>query len=205
MADLKVQKVEVTTKFNGIGEIKEAIREGRIMPGEQIVIYADGHDTIWDVIGKDCEELVDPNLAHSITIQLHGLLEGRPFDENGSNIWKKSSIRAYLNSEEFAARFADLTPHLAKVRKDTDGKQTEDTFFLLSKEEYDPDKTPYPYYKDKKHRVKYNDEGYANWHWMRSAGRGNALTTWYVNTSGIAGHINASTSLHSTPACVIGA
>lgn len=208
MAILKVQRVATELMFSGIEKIREEIKAGNIFPGDQIVITMDGHDTIWDVIGKDCEELVNPEFTHSITIQLHGLLEERSFDETGdwgSNVWESSDIREYLNGEEFAARFADIVPYLSKVRKgNSNGKQTEDLFFLLSKEEYTPGKTPYPYYEDIRNRVKFSDEGYSDWHWTRSAFRGYAGSAWNVHSSGYVSSSTASSAHRFSPACVIG-
>ena len=113
-------------------------------------------------------------------------------------------MREYLQSDEFKERFADLIPYLAKVKKNnSNGEQTEDLFFLLSKEEFDPDETPYEFYENKANRVKFTEDGNTCRHWTRSAHRGNSNGTWCVNSDGSVNGTNADWASRCAPACTI--
>lgn len=203
-----------TSKEYSLEQLRELIRSGKaaeeLSVGNQLTITFDGKEVLYDVIGIDAEKLVNPDLKHSITIQAHTLFEERAFNntDKGSetNIWETSDIRAYLNSEEYAARFADLIPYLQKVYKDNaDRNPTEETFFLLSLDEYKEDKTPYPFYKGGEiNRVKADENGETDWHWTRSASRGNAYNAWLVSAGGYAYSNNARDAIRFAPACVIG-
>lgn len=203
-----------TSKEYSLEQLRELIRSGKaaeeLNVGDQITVTFDGKEVLYDIIGIDAEKLVNPDLKHSITIQAHTLFEERAFNntDKGSetNIWETSDIRAYLNSEEYAARFADLVPYLQKVYKDNaDRKPTEDTFFLLSLDEFEEDKTPYPFYKGGEiSRVKATENGETDWHWTRSAYRGYAYITWIVYAGGYANDNYARYALRFAPACVIG-
>ena len=87
----------------------------------------------------------------------------------------------------------------------TNGRETVDTFFLLSVAEYDAKDTPYEYYKDKPYRAaKHAKDDFNDWHRTRSAYRGNSCDTWYVNSSGYFYNDDASASMRCAPACAIG-
>ena len=113
--------------------------------------------------------------------------------------------REYLQSDEFKERFADLIPYLAKVKKNnSNGEQTEDLFFLLSKEEFDPEETPYEFYENKANRVKFTEDGNTCSHWTRSAYRGSSYLTWYVSSDGSVNHHGyANWAIRCAPACTI--
>lgn len=122
----------------------------------------------------------------------------------GSNAWADSELREYLQSDEFKERFADLIPYLAKVKKNnSNGEQTEDLFFLLSKEEFDPEETPYEFYENKANRVKFTEDGNTCRHWTRSAGRGTSSNAWCVSSDGYVGYYHASWANRCAPACTI--
>lgn len=166
-------KKTITTKSLYLDGIQEAVINHDITPGDCIYLDFDGNPTAHDVIGVDVEDLTVPG-RHSITVQMHDLLEKRPFDTKGiygSSVWAASDLRRYLNNDEFKGRYeTDLMPRLGAVRKmNSSGKTTEDMFFLLSADELDPEKTPYPYYEDKRNRVKFVPDGYTDCYWTRSA------------------------------------
>ncbi|MCD8050051.1 MAG: DUF1566 domain-containing protein [Clostridiales bacterium] len=194
------------TTYTDMGEVKKAVLAGEINVGDCISVTLGGKPALFDVIGLDVDDLAETGYQHSVTIQAHDLLEERPFDETdtwGSNVWETSDIRAYLNSK-FKARVPALTPYLGTAKKiNSNGSITEDRFFLLSKDEYDPDVTPYPYYRNQRNRVKFDPDGYADWHWTRSAGRSNAYSAWYVNSSGGVYSSGASGAFRFAPACVL--
>ncbi|MBQ8279712.1 MAG: hypothetical protein IJZ23_07720 [Roseburia sp.] len=203
-----------TSKEYSLEQLQELIRSGKaaeeLSVGDQLTVTFDGKEMLYDIIGIDVEKLVNPDLKHSITIQAHTLFEERAFNntDKGSetNIWETSDIRAYLNSEEYAARFTGLIPYLQKVYKENaDRNPTEETFFLLSLDEYKEDKTPYPFYKGGEiNRVKADENGETDWHWTRSAFRGYACSAWSVGAGGYASNYNARYALRFAPACVIG-
>lgn len=198
---------EDITRFSSWDEIEAKVISGEIKVGNQIGVEMDGELATFDVIGIGEENPVekdDKTLCY-VTIQLHDLLEERPFDIKGawgSNEWETSEIREYLNSFEFMNRFADLPEHLAKVwKKNNSGEDTADMFFLLSVDEYDPDKTPYSFYHNQRNRVKFGPDDRTDWHWTRSANRGNATYTWLVSSTGTVTYaINA---YRFSPACVL--
>ena len=179
------KELNITHKYKKtftLDELRALIRNGEIQNhvsvGDTIWIMFDGKEVPYDVIGFDVEELADKTLDHSMTIQAHVAIEAREFDtkgDYGSNVWADSELREYLQSDEFKERFADLIPYLAKVKKNnSNGEQTEDLFFLLSKEEFDPEETPYEFYENKANRVKFTEDGNTCRHWTRSANRGNS-------------------------------
>ena len=201
-----------TTQPISLEWIQEVVRLGRardyFSEGDTIDIEFDGEVIQHDIIGIDAEKLVDKSLEHSITIQMHDLvMEERPFDttgDYGSNVWADSELREYLQSDEFKERFADLIPYLAKVKKNnSNGEQTEDLFFLLSKEEFDPEETPYEFYENKANRVKFTEDGNTCSHWTRSAYRGDSSNTWCVNSDGYVTNTNAHWANRCAPACTI--
>ena len=164
------KELNITHKYKKtftLDELRALIRNGEIQNhvsvGDTIWIMFDGKEVPYDVIGFDVEELADKTLDHSMTIQAHVAIEAREFDtkgDYGSNVWADSELREYLQSDEFKERFADLIPYLAKVKKNnSNGEQTEDLFFLLSKEEFDPEETPYEFYENKANRVKFTEDG----------------------------------------------
>lgn len=209
------KSVSVTHKYKKtftLDELRTLIRSGEIQNhvsvGDTIWIMFDGKEVPYDVIGFDVEELADKTLDHSMTIQAHVAIEAREFDtkgDYGSNVWADSELREYLQSDEFKERFADLIPYLAKVKKNnSNGEQTEDLFFLLSKEEFDPDETPYEFYENKANRVKFTEDGNTCRHWTRSANRGTSYGTWYVNSDGtVSYHYAANRAIRCAPACTI--
>ncbi len=204
-----IQKRETSISME---DLQRAVREGRasdiVKVGDQILINFDGEDTPYDVIGIDAEELADPEKKHSVTIQAHNLIEEHPFDTSGtwgSNNWESSELRAYLNSNEYKERYRDLIPYLTPVKKKNGKKpDTEELFFLPSKDEYDPDLTPYPFYKIRGNAIKTDEDGDPDWHWTRSAYRGYASGVWIVRSTGAVGYGHARTAYRCAPACVIG-
>ena len=208
------KELNITHKYKKtftLDELRALIRNGEIQNhvsvGDTIWIMFDGKEVPYDVIGFDVEELADKTLDHSMTIQAHVAIEAREFDtkgDYGSNVWADSELREYLQSDEFKERFADLIPYLAKVKKNnSNGEQTEDLFFLLSKEEFDPEETPYEFYENKANRVKFTEDGNTCRHWTRSAGRGNSSNAWYVYSDGYVHYSNAGWAYRCAPACTI--
>lgn len=208
------KELNITHKYKKtftLDELRALIRNGEIQNhvsvGDTIWIMFDGKEVPYDVIGFDVEELADKTLDHSMTIQAHVAIEAREFDtkgDYGSNVWADSELREYLQSDEFKERFADLIPYLAKVKKNnSNGEQTEDLFFLLSKEEFDPEETPYEFYENKANRVKFTEDGNTCRHWTRSAIRGDSYYTWYVHSDGNVYYYAASWAFRCAPACTI--
>ena len=63
----------------------------------------------------------------------------------------------------------------------------------------------YQRFRSERDCVKVNPEQETEWHWTRSAGRGNASNTWDVFASGNVSYYYAVNSGRFAPACVIGA
>lgn len=173
---------------------------------DTIWIMFDGKEVPYDVIGFDAEELADKTLEHSMTIQAHIAIERRPFDTKGdyTNSWADSELRKYLQSDEFKERFTDLVPFLATVKKNnSNGKQTEDLFFLLSKEELEPEGTPYEFYQNKANRVKFTENGCTCRHWTRTEYGGYSLANLCVYSDGHISGADAYWDIRCAPACII--
>ena len=207
-------KKTILTESVTLEEFRKLIREGRaaevLAAGDQIYIDFDGAAVPYDVIGIDVDTPAAKELKHTVTIQAHELIEERPFDTKGrygSNDWETSELREYLNSETYAARYAELAEYAIPVTKmNTNGRKTVDTFFLLSVGEYDAKNTPYEYYKGKPYRAaKHAKDDFNDWHRTRSAYRGNSYNTWYVYSSGsVDNYGGAGYSMRCAPACAIG-
>ena len=202
----------ITEKQYTLDEVREIVRAGKAAEvfkvGDQLLVNFDGREVPYDIIGIDAERLASKELKHSITLQAAELTEERSFDTKGrygSNCWRTSELREYLSSEEYLKRYADLVPYLAAVVKDnTDGQDTEELFFLLSKEEYEAETTPYEFYKKQKNCVKATPEGVTDWHWTRSANRGHSYYTWDVYAGGSVYYGSyAIYAIRCAPACVI--
>lgn len=183
-----------------IGKAREFFGENASME----VQVEDFGTVVFDVLDYDKEKLVDKNKKHSVTLAVRDLIfDPMPFSKNGRNEWKTSDIRKYINSEEFISRFEpEFRKLLFKVYKDNGpkGKETIDTFFLPSVEEM---KGGYVFFENEKKRVKITPERETNWYWTRSANRGGACSTWYVNPSGYVSYDRASWAYRFCPACVI--
>lgn len=206
-------KKTILTESVTLEELRKIIREGRaaevLAVGDQIFIDFDGAAVPYDVIGIDADTPAAEELKHTVTIQVHELIEERPFDTKGrygSNDWETSELREYLNSKTYAARCAELAKYAIPVTKmNTNGRKTVDTFFLLSVGEYDAKDTPYEYYKDKPYRAaKHAKDDFNDWHRTRSAYRGYSCNTWYVSSSGTVYGYDAYNSMRCAPACAIG-
>lgn len=191
-----------------LDELQAIIKAGKardyMTEGNQIYLLFDGKEVPYDVIGIDAEKPATQNVKHTVTIQAHTLLEERVYNSKG-NDWKSSEMREYLNSTAFLERFGeDLRPYLAPVIKDVDGEESTELVFLLSKEEFKEDTTPYPYYKKEINRVKADENGCTDWHITRSANRGGGCSAWYVYASGYVGFSTAYLAWRCAPACAIG-
>lgn len=120
----------------------------------------------------------------------------------------KSSIRRNMNSIAFKERFEEgfrrlLVPVL---KENGDREATLDTFFLLSVEEMKDEEKKYQRFRSERDCVKVNPEQETEWHWTRSAYRGDANFTWNVSASGSVNYYGfAVSSIRFAPACVIGA
>lgn len=188
-------------KFQEVIRNEEAAKTFKVH--DKIVLTFDGREELHEIIGIDAEELVDKDLKHSVTIQPVRLIgEERAFDEDGCNEWNKCSLRKYINSKEFISRYAeDIEKYTALViKKNGNYEDTQDRFFLLSKDEVCGG---YPVFKTERDRIKTDLNGETDWHRLRSAYRGYAHYAWYVNASGIVSNSSAIDANRFAPACVI--
>ena len=199
------RKIKESMSLEEIGQI---VYEGRAREffGEKgsISVEIEGVGTaIFDIIGYDAEKLMDPG-KHSMTLWMRDLLfEEMPFSAGGNNKWEDSDIRKYLQSDSFIKRFEPgFRKLLSPVYKDNgEAPETYDVFFLLSKEEL---KGGYEFINTEADRVKVDKNGETDWHWTRSATRGNASSTWYVYSSGnVDSYTCAIWTYRFSPACVI--
>lgn len=201
------RKTKETMNWEEIKEILSAGKAREFFGGAgNISVEVEGIGTaIFDIIGYDSEKLAGKDSKHSMTLWMRDLLfDEMAFDEEDSNKWESSSLRKHINSDAFVERFE---PGFRKLlspvyKKNDDRADTEDTFFLLSKEELEGG---YEFIKTERDCVKANKKGETDWHWTRSAYRGAAGYAWYVNPSGNVYGYGASWACRFSPACVISA
>ena len=103
-------------------DVQKIVRQGRagryFSIGDQLVTNKLNTQLIWDIIGIDQDIPVDSTKTHSLTLQLHNCLSSKvvfdatePDNPNswpysyGSNIWKESAVRQWLNSDKNAGQW----------------------------------------------------------------------------------------------------
>ena len=172
-------------------QIEEILAAGKAREtfGEdgQITVQVEGIGTaLLNILDYDKDKAADPDMQ-TMTLQFACLLfDEMPFDENGCNKWEKSSIRRNMNSIAFKERFEEgFRRLLIPVLKENEKK--------------------YQRFRSERDCVKVNPKQETEWHWTRTAYRGYAYNTWFVNASGYVYYINAVSSGRFAPACVIGA
>lgn len=175
----------------------------------QITVQVEGiGEAVLNILDYDKDKAANKDM-HTMTLQFADLLfDEKPFDEDNCNKWEKSSIRNYLNGIAFKERFEEgFRKMLVPVLKENDGRQeTLDTFFLLSVDEMKDEAKKYRRFRTERDRVKVNADQETDWHWTRTAYRGNAYNTWLVYASGyVNGSHSAVSSNRFAPACVIAA
>lgn len=157
---MEIIKTRITTEVSNWKEIAKAIRNGTIKEwvsvGDILTVNHSEYGLLdFDVLDFDRDMPADRPPCSTVTLQLHDLvLPEIPFDKNGGNSWENSSIRAWLNDREFMdgfnPEFASLIVPVNKVTNQNTEKEehTEDSFFLLSKEEIAVD--GYVYYANRR-------------------------------------------------------
>lgn len=174
----------------------------------QLTVKIDGlEDAVLDILDYDKDRVTEQGV-NTMTVQFRDLIFPElPFDENGCNSWKKSSIREYLNGKEFKDMIEEgFRNMIIPAIKECDSEEeTVDDFFLLSREEMQDKEKKYARFRTEKDKVKVNESGSTDWHWTRSALRSSSYGTWYVYSHGNVYNVSATTALRFAPACVIGA
>lgn len=187
---MKARKIiENTYTWN---QVKKILETGRAREefgvGGEFTVMAEGiGEVVMQILDFDRERVVPSGKNHNMTVMFRDLiLEETQFDKDGNNTWRTSSLRIELNSPMFINRFEEGFRNLiVPVLKDnTDGIDTEDTFFLVSNDELKNKKKRYAFFETEKDRVKVNKNGETDWYWTRSAYRSNANYVMYVNSSG---------------------
>lgn len=193
-------------------QIEEILAAGKAREtfGEdgQITVQVEGIGTaLLSILDYDKDKTADPDMR-TMTLQFADLLFNEmPFDEKGSNKWEESSIRRCINNTAFKEKFEEgFRRLLVPVLKENGGREaTLDTFFLLSVEEMKAEEKKYQRFRSERDCVKVNPEHETEWHWTRTAGRGNSCNAWCVNSSGGVSNSGAVYANRCAPACVIGA
>ena len=202
----ELTKIEDITEALAAGDIHDLLAAG-----DQIITnHKELGKVVFDVLDFDRETTVETT-KHNMTLQMHSLLlPAMPFEEDDDkelcNRWEDSSLRAYLNSDEFIDGFAPEFRHLIAEtwKKNDDREYTKDKFFLLSREEMETEGEQYELYKINPGTMcKQAADGKSYSHWTRSAHRINGCYTWYVYTSGNVNYDNAYYATRCAPACVI--
>lgn len=175
----------------------------------QLTVKIDGKkEAVLNILDYDKDRVTEQGV-NTMTVQFRDLIfQELPFDENGCNRWKKSSIREYLNGKEFKNMIEEgfrnmIIPAIKECDSD---EETVDDFFLLSKEEMQDKEKKYARFRTEKDKVKVDESGLTDWYWTRSAYRYNSCIMWCVYSyGGVNGSHYAAGALRFAPACVIGA
>lgn len=194
------------------GEIKNILAAGKAKETfgieGQLTVKIDGKkEAVLNILDYDKDRVTEQGV-NTMTVQFRDLIfQELPFDENGCNRWKKSSIREYLNGKEFKDMIEEgfrnmIIPAIKECDSD---EETVDDFFLLSIEEMKDEEKKYARFRTERDKVKVDESGSTDWHWTRSAYRGNSSHTWYVHSYGYVYYGHAAGALRFAPACVIGA
>lgn len=146
--------------------------------GDILICSRNGTAVAWDIVGIDCDIPTDKNFTHSLTLQTHKSFTVMAFDTAGSNEWRTSSLREWLNNSQngfVSGLDSDFTAVLGAVDKitavhdETDSSVmvadiSSDLFFIPSRTEYFGTQTfgvaegvRYPYYTGNNDRIKYKD------------------------------------------------
>lgn len=155
--------------------------------GEFTVMVEGIGEVVMQILDFDRERVVPSGKNHNMTVMFRDLILGETqFDKDGNNTWRTSSLRTELNSPMFINRFEEGFRNLiVPVLKDnTDGIDTEDTFFFVSNDELKNKKKRYAFFETEKDRVKVNKNGETDWYWTRSAYRSIANSVVSVYSSG---------------------
>ena len=204
-------------------EVQRVVRSGQASKvfniGDQLICNKNGVAHVWDIIGIDHDEPLNPNYKHSITLQLNTALDNQAFDDD-SHDYSLSNVRQYLNGdylegfdEDFLAvvggiRKSDLLYNTDEESEEDDIYPESDIFFLLSDKEVSTE--PYEYYSsaDANLTIRIKTAGntsLCHW-WLRSnsTANGNSGIADKVGTDGAIGVGNITrASYYAVPACVI--
>lgn len=208
---MKIRKtIENEYTWNQVKEILAAgkAREEFGLGGEFTVIVEGIGEVVMQILDFDKERVAIPNKNHNMTVMFRDLvLEERPFDKDSKNVWRTSSLRAELNSPDFVNRFEEGFRKLIVpvLKNNTDGVDTEDVFFLASRDELKDEKKRYEFFGTERDCVKVNKDGETEWHWTRSPSRGYSCIVWFVGSAGSVGNGRASGSLRCAPLVVLSA
>lgn len=195
------------------GEIKNIMAAGKAKETfgieGQLTVKIDGKkEAVLDILDYDKDRVTEQGV-NTMTVQFRDLIFPElPFDENGCNRWKKSSIREYLNGKEFKDMIEEgfrnmIIPAIKECDSD---EETVDDFFLLSIEEMQDKEKKYARFRTEKDKVKVKESGSTDWHWTRSAYRDSSDCTLCAYSSGnVDNYCDAAYALRFAPACVIGA
>ena len=195
------------------GEIKNILAAGKAKETfgieGQLTVKIDGlEDAVLNILDYDKDRVTEQGV-NTMTVQFRDLIFPElPFDENGCNSWKKTSIREYLNGKEFKDMIEEgfrnmIIPAIKECDSD---EETVDDFFLLSIEEMQDKEKKYARFRTEKDKTKVEERGLIDWHWTRSACRDSSCYTVCVYSNGNVGnYCDATYALRFAPACVIGA
>ena len=169
------------------------------------VKLTNGKTLEYRIIGINHDRLADGSVGAGLTFEAtNNALDAQRMctTDNYSNSWEESELRARLNTGDLWALLpSELQSKVETVAKETnaeDGEPLDATnkVFLLSMAEIygdlDSDEYPegyqYEYFQSKGVTMSsYSGASSDNWHWTRSARRGNTSYFYYVNSNGSCG------------------
>lgn len=187
---------KVTTE-RAIADIVEAVRSGEHIKQFKVGDILEINGISHAIIGIDVEEGLD----HSMTIQRIDHIYDRIFSYV-NNKYATSDIREFLNTGYAADLPAEFVDAIKPVK--IDNMDGEELFFLLSSKDLDLETSKYPYYHDRRNRIKFDEDGFATWWWLRDPYPG---TSHYVRGCSPDGAVGSYIAYHGdrglAPACVI--
>lgn len=166
------------------------------------VKLTNGKTLEYRIIGIDHDGLADGSGGTGLTFEAtNNALDAQRMctTDNYSNSWEESELRARLNTGDLWALLpSELQSKVETVAKETNAEDGEpldatDKVFLLSTTEVygdlDSEERPegfqYEYFQSKGVTMSsYSGASSDNWHWTRSARRGNTSYFYYVNSNG---------------------
>lgn len=169
------------------------------------VKLTNGKTLEYRIIGINHDRLADGSVGAGLTFEAtNNALDAQRMctTDNYSNSWEESELRARLNTGDLWALLpSELQSKVETVAKETNAEDGEpldatDKVFLLSMAEIygdlDSDEYPegyqYEYFQSRGVTMSsYSGASSDNWHWTRSARRGNTSYFYYVNSNGSCG------------------
>jgi hypothetical protein len=197
--------------YDDVNAFVELVRSGNVREEHKVRSLIQLAREKFRIIGFDHEEIIENGVSvskPSVTLVGTQLLrQARMHDGRCERGWIDTELRSWLNSYVLAELPAELSEHIAVVRKRThnfEGKKfrTDDKLFIPSESELfgsaiyaeKEDGKRYEAFSTRKHRIMRDANNEQCWYWSRSAHGGNSTHFCTVGSNGHAGNGSAGTA-----------